>query len=57
MDVGTGGWDREGRPSEVRLDRLLRLEDCAIRREGCGAGRTRLFDEVVARARNFHDLG
>ena len=23
MDVGTGGWDRERRPSEVRLDRLL----------------------------------
>jgi hypothetical protein len=21
MDVGTGGWDRERRPSEVRLDR------------------------------------
>ena len=26
MDVGTGGWDREGRPSEVRLDRLLVLD-------------------------------
>ena len=26
MDVGAGGWDREGRPSEVRLDRLIRLE-------------------------------
>ena len=25
MDVGTGGWDAEGRPSEVRLDRLLVL--------------------------------
>ena len=23
MDVGVGGWDRERRPSEVRLDRLL----------------------------------
>src|SRR3954465_14749859 len=22
MDVGTGRWDHEGRPSEVRLDRL-----------------------------------
>ena len=23
MDVGTGGWDSEGRESEIRLDRLL----------------------------------
>jgi PemK-like, MazF-like toxin of type II toxin-antitoxin system len=56
MDVGTGGWDRQGRPSEVRLDRLLRLEDSAIRREGAALDE-RLFDEVVARARTFHDLG
>ena len=27
MDVGTGAWDREGRPSEVRLDRLIVLGD------------------------------
>ena len=25
MDVGSGDWDRDGRPSEVRLDRLLRM--------------------------------
>jgi len=25
MDVGSGGWDSEGRPSQVRLDRLLVL--------------------------------
>ena len=25
MDVGTGGWDARGRPSEVRLNRLLVL--------------------------------
>ncbi len=34
MDVGRGGWDPRGRPSEVRLDRLVRLEPDAIRREG-----------------------
>src|SRR5687767_6191554 len=34
MDVGTGGWDAQGRPSEVRLDRLIRLERDAVRREG-----------------------
>lgn len=34
MDVGTGAWDTRGRPSEVRLDRLLRLTPEAVRREG-----------------------
>lgn len=56
MDVGTGGWDREGRPSEVRLDRLLVLTPDAIRREGAALDRA-VFDEVVAAARQFHDLG
>ena len=56
MDVGTGGWDREGRPSEVRLDRLLRLPDDRVRREGAALDRAR-FDEVVTAAREFHDLG
>ncbi|GGD05637.1 type II toxin-antitoxin system PemK/MazF family toxin [Nocardioides daphniae] len=56
MDVGAGGWDREGRPSEVRLDRLLRLDDASIRREGAALPRP-VFDQVVARAKQFHDLG
>ena len=34
MDIGAGAWDPEHRPSEVRLDRLIILEDDAIRREG-----------------------
>ena len=38
MDVGSGGWDREHRPSEVRLDRLLRMRETEVRREGAGAG-------------------
>ena len=53
MDVGTGGWDREGRPSEVRLDRLLVLEAGAVRREGAALDRT-TFDRVVTEARRFH---
>ncbi len=46
MDIGSGGWDRRGRPSEVRLDRLLRLDVAAIRREGAALDR-RLFDQVI----------
>ncbi len=34
MDIGTGAWDRRGRPSEVRLNRVLRLSPDAVRREG-----------------------
>jgi hypothetical protein len=34
MSIGTGPWDREGRESWVRLDRLLAVESDAVRREG-----------------------
>jgi hypothetical protein len=55
MDVGSGGWDREGRPSEVRLDRLLVLDDSAIRREGAALDEA-IFAAVVAGARQHHAL-
>ena len=55
MDVGTGGWDAEGRPSEVRLDRLIVLRGDAIRREGAAVSRA-VFDQVVAEARRYHAL-
>ncbi|WP_239456472.1 type II toxin-antitoxin system PemK/MazF family toxin [Nocardioides solisilvae] len=56
MDVGTGGWDRQGRPSEVRLDRLIRLDDASIRREGAALD-PKVFEMVVSEARRIHDLG
>ncbi|MCD6639571.1 MAG: type II toxin-antitoxin system PemK/MazF family toxin [Nocardioides sp.] len=34
MDIGAGAWDPQRRPSEVRLDRVLRLARDAVRREG-----------------------
>lgn len=34
INVGTGDWDSQGRPSEVRLDRIIRIEPTAVRREG-----------------------
>ena len=55
MDVGTGGWDREGRPSEVRLDRLLTIDESEVRREGAALDRS-VFDAVVAAARDRHAL-
>ena len=55
MDVGTGGWDRARRPSEVRLDRLLTLAAADVRREGAALDRA-IFDRVVAEARRFNAL-
>jgi hypothetical protein len=49
MDVGTGGWDAEGRESEIRLDRLLTIPASEVRREGAALDRA-IFDEVVAAA-------
>jgi len=34
MDIGTGAWDSRRRPSEVRLNRLLRIDPASVRREG-----------------------
>lgn len=45
--VGTGPWDREGRPSYAKVDRLLDVDPAAVRREGAILDRAR-FDEVVA---------
>ncbi len=50
MDVGSGDWDRSGRPSEVRLDRVLDLDPDAVRREGAALDRER-FEQVARRAR------
>ena len=52
-DIGSGGWDRQGRPSEVRLDRLLRLDPDGVRREGATLDRAR-FERVTAEVRRVH---
>lgn len=49
-DVGTGAWDSQGRPSEVRLDRLLLVSPEAVRREGATMDK-RTFDGVVSALR------
>jgi hypothetical protein len=49
MDVGTGAWDRQRRPSEVRLDRVVRVAPDAVRREGAILDEA-LFRRVVAAA-------
>ena len=48
--VGTGPWDKEGRPSYAKLDRILDVDPAQIRREGSILGRAH-FDEIVAALR------
>jgi hypothetical protein len=47
IDIGSGPWDRQGRPSEVRVDRVLRIHPADVRREGATLDRER-FDAVAA---------
>ncbi len=53
VDVGSGGWDHRRRPSEARVDRLLRLEPGAVRRTGAQLDRE-IFDRVVAQVRRHY---
>ncbi|PFG43650.1 PemK-like, MazF-like toxin of type II toxin-antitoxin system [Isoptericola jiangsuensis] len=46
MDIGSGPWDAQGRPSEVRLDRVVRVDAARMRREGAIMPRA-TFDAVV----------
>jgi hypothetical protein len=50
IGIGAGGWDAEGRPSWVRLDRVLDVPEEGIRREGAVLERT-VFDVVATRLR------
>ncbi|GAA1144786.1 type II toxin-antitoxin system PemK/MazF family toxin [Ornithinicoccus hortensis] len=50
VDVGAGGWDRERRPSEARVDRILRIDPGAVRRIGAVLDRDR-FEEVASAVR------
>ncbi|MDD1477512.1 type II toxin-antitoxin system PemK/MazF family toxin [Arthrobacter sp. H16F315] len=34
VDIGTGPWDRQRRPSEAKLDRVLQINPRDVRREG-----------------------
>ena len=47
LDIGSGAWDARQRPSEVRLDRVLRIDPASVRREGAVMPRA-VFDAVVA---------
>lgn len=53
VDIGTGPWDRQWRPSEAKLDRVLQINAKDIRREGAilDSGR---FSAVASALRQRH---
>jgi hypothetical protein len=53
VPIGSGAWDREGRESFVRLDRVIEVDEDGIRREGAVLDRDR-FDAVAARLRDSY---
>ncbi|WP_424184862.1 type II toxin-antitoxin system PemK/MazF family toxin [Actinokineospora sp. G85] len=50
LALGAGAWDRDGRESHLRLDRLFELGEDDIRREGSILERSR-FESVAAALR------
>ena len=50
LSLGPGDWDRAHRPSWIRLDRILEVDEDGIRREGAVLDRAR-FDRVADRLR------
>lgn len=51
LAIGSGSWDAEGRPSWLRLDRVLDVPEAGIRREGAIMERHE-FDVVAQRLRS-----
>lgn len=50
IPIGSGPWDRQGRPSWVRTDRVLAVDPSAVRREGAVLTRRAhaiIVDEVM----------
>lgn len=45
-DIGTGAWDRKRRPSEVRVNRIIRVDPDDVRRVGATLNKQR-FDHVA----------
>jgi len=55
LDIGSGPWDAQGRPSEVRVNRLIHVDPDAVRREGAVLDEPR-FAAVLAAAAEHLEL-
>jgi PemK-like, MazF-like toxin of type II toxin-antitoxin system len=50
-DVGSGSWDKGGRASAVRVDRILRVDPAGVRRQGAVLDKGR-FKQVASAVRS-----
>ena len=50
IDIGSGAWDPQGRPSEVRVNRVLRVDPDRVRRVSLSVDK-KTFDRVVSEMR------
>lgn len=48
FDLGSGPWDSQGRPSELRLNRFIPVDPSAVRREGSVLDADRFATVAVA---------
>lgn len=55
VPIGSGAWDRSGRPSYAKVDQLVVVRQSDVRREGAVLERDH-FDDVVAGVARHHDL-
>lgn len=53
MDIGSGAWDSKGRPSEVRINRLMIVHHDRIRREGARLDQS-IFHQVIKAITEFY---
>lgn len=53
MDIGTGAWDSQGRPSEVRLNRLIRVNPDRVRRTAARLDEWRFVEVAHGIARHY----
>ncbi|GAB7042618.1 MULTISPECIES: type II toxin-antitoxin system PemK/MazF family toxin [Catenuloplanes] len=56
LALGPGDWDRDKRPSFVRLDRVIQVREDGIRREGAILDRQR-FDRIADVLRHTYSWG
>ncbi|MBF4995244.1 type II toxin-antitoxin system PemK/MazF family toxin [Arthrobacter gandavensis] len=54
LDIGSGAWDSKGRPSEVKLDRIITLDPSDVRRQGAVVDRA-VFERVARRLAGLRD--
>lgn len=53
LPIGTGSWDRQGRPSSLRLGRIVQIDESNYRREGSVMPRQQ-FERVVGHLSAYH---